>query len=87
MHHAVYALKPFSPFGGLANSGSILNIHVYLRSSAADCFFGLWLFRAGVPFLFLIKVHYATYAAGPHSIPLGRANQLSLAADRQRGAA
>src|SRR3990170_3003432 len=27
------------PFGGLANAGSALNIHVYLRSSAADCFF------------------------------------------------
>src|SRR4030065_226220 len=25
------------------------------------------------------------FAAGPHSIPLGRANQLSLAADRQQG--
>src|SRR4030065_458546 len=27
------------PFGGLANTGSALNIRVYLRSSAADCFF------------------------------------------------
>src|SRR3989337_2394584 len=27
------------PSGGPANTGSALNIHVYLRSSAADCFF------------------------------------------------
>src|SRR4030042_2501270 len=27
------------PYGGLANTGSALNIHVYLRSSVADCFF------------------------------------------------
>jgi hypothetical protein len=27
------------PFGGLANTGSALNNHAYLRSSVADCFF------------------------------------------------
>jgi len=30
------------PFGGLANTGSALNIRVYLRSSAADCFFQVY---------------------------------------------
>ncbi|HJX18487.1 MAG TPA: hypothetical protein VJ437_09855, partial [Acidiferrobacterales bacterium] len=31
--------RDHSPFGGLANTGSALNIRVYLRSSAAGCFF------------------------------------------------
>jgi len=31
--------EAFHPFGGLADTGGALNIHVYLRSSAADCFF------------------------------------------------
>ena len=33
------------PFGGPANTGSASNIRVYLRSSAADCFF--WVDRSG----------------------------------------
>jgi hypothetical protein len=39
MNQAMDALKPFTLFGGLANTGSALNIRVYLRSSAANCFF------------------------------------------------
>jgi len=38
MNHAVYAPRPFTLIGGLANTGSALNIRVYLCSSAADCF-------------------------------------------------
>ncbi|HWR88458.1 MAG TPA: hypothetical protein VN277_08570, partial [Acidiferrobacterales bacterium] len=32
------ALKPFTPFGGLANTGSALNIRVYLRLTAFSRF-------------------------------------------------
>jgi len=40
MNQAIDAPKPFTlTSGGPANTGSALNIHVYLRSSAADCFF------------------------------------------------
>jgi len=41
MNHAVDAAKPFITFGGLANTGSALNIRVYLCSSAANCFFSV----------------------------------------------
>jgi hypothetical protein len=39
MNPVMDAPKPFTTFGGLANTGSALNIHVYLRSSAVNCFF------------------------------------------------
>jgi hypothetical protein len=42
MQHAMDALKPFTLFGELANTGSALNIRVYLRSSAANCFFQIY---------------------------------------------
>jgi hypothetical protein len=31
MHHVMDASKPFTTFGGQANTGSALNIRVYLR--------------------------------------------------------
>ena len=43
MNHAMDAPRPFTFIGELANTGGSLNIRIYLRSSAADCFFqGHW---------------------------------------------
>jgi hypothetical protein len=39
MNPAMDAPRPLTLFDGLANAGSALNIHVYLRPSAANCFF------------------------------------------------
>jgi hypothetical protein len=46
------------PFGGLANTGSVLNICVYLYSSAVDCFFQDNDFFPGA-----VKVHCANNGA------------------------